>query len=159
MTYCTEADVTRMLSVDGVVAFSDNGGDGLKDADVIADCIAQAAAEIDFELHERYSSDQLVTSAIVNRWATTLACYFLCIRRGNLVPESIQRESERILFSDDAILGEIRRGNRWLPGLEPNRGQAPSFANVTIDRRFRRPQKVFWDSEQYNSAKRGPRAY
>lgn len=159
MTYCTEADVTRMLSVEGVVAFSDNDNNGIKDADVIEDCIAQAAAEIDFELHERYSSEQLQTSSIVNRWATELACYFLCIRRGNPVPESIQRESERILFADDSLLGEIRRGNRWLPGLEPNRGQAPSFANVTIDRRFRRPQKVFWDSEQYNSAKRGPRAY
>jgi len=159
MTYCTVGDITRMLSSAGVSAFSDHNEDGVSDEGVIDDCIDQAAQEIDFALHERYDPDQLVQSPIITRWATTLAAYFLCQRRGNPVPEPIQREAERILFDDDSALSEIRRGNRWLPGLEPNRGQSPSFANMTIDRRFRRPQKVSWDSERFNTSKRSPRAY
>jgi phage gp36-like protein len=159
MFYCDADDVRRLLSSAGAMSFADHDQNGVEDPGVLDDCIGQATQEIDFCLHERYEPDQLVLSAIVNRWATNLACYFLCQRRGNPVPEPIQRECDRILFEENSALNEIRRGNRWLPGLEPNRGQAPSFANMTIDRRFRRPQKVNWDSERFNTSKRAPRAY
>lgn len=157
MAYCTVGDVSRMLSSAGATAFSDNDQDGLPDNDVIEGAIAQAAEEIDFSLHERYTSDLLATSDIVVRWATVLSCYFLCMTRGNPVPESLQKEANRILFDENSNLSEIRRGNRYLPNLTPNKGQAPSFANMTIDRRFRHPQKVNGDSEQFNTARRTPR--
>lgn len=157
MAYCTVGDVSRMLSSAGATAFSDNDQDGLLDNDVVEGAIAHAAEEIDFALHERYSSAALATSDHIARWSTVLACYFLCMTRGNPVPESLQREANRILFDENSNLSEIRRGNRVLPNVTPDRGQAPSFANMTIDRRFRHPQKVNWDSERYNTAKRTPR--
>lgn len=159
MAYCTVDDLVRILSSAGAIAFSDHNEDGVADPGVYNDCIDQAYQEINFALHERYDPDQLENSSLINRWAAVISCYFLCHRRGNPVPESIQSEVSRILFDEDSALSEIRRGNRTLPGLEPNRGQAPSFANMGIDRRFRRPQKVQWDISRYNSAIRNPRTY
>ena len=72
MAYCTENDLSRLLSSVGLDSFSDNDGDGEKDSDVINDCLEQAAEEIDMRLHERYTSEDLATSSIINRSLTVL---------------------------------------------------------------------------------------
>lgn len=156
MAYCTENDLSRLLSSVGLDSFSDNDGDGEKDSDVINDCLEQAAEEIDMRLHERYTSEDLATSSIINRWATQLAAYFLCIRRGNPVPESFHLEVERILTSQDSALNRIKQGKDMLPGLAPQRGFAPSFSNLQIDRRYGAPIKVQHSSDRSNTSKNRP---
>lgn len=135
-TYSTKAEMQRLLSSYGVQAFSDHCEIGVEDNAVIADCINQATEETDFHTLSRYDSDSMKNSQLVRRWATTLACYFLCQRCGNPVPESLQREFDR-LTARDGEMYLAGTGIKPLPGVAMNGSHAPSFSNLTIDRRHR----------------------
>lgn len=128
--YCNEADIVRYLSTQGVTAFSDHDESGDRDTGVVDDCINQATGEIDFYVAGRYTAAQLATSNLINRWCTVLATFFLCERRGNPPPQSVQTEATRIW----ELLQKVHDG--WpIAGLG---GRAMSMSNLTVDRRYRR---------------------
>lgn len=129
---CSEADMIRLFSQYGVTAFSDHDADGVDDEGVADDCINQATEEIRGYAWMWYSDTQLATSTLVNRWATTLAVFFLCQRRGNPVPDSLQAEALRIF----ELLQKVAEGNYRIPGLALRGDLRPSMSNVTIDRRY-----------------------
>ena len=137
-TYCSVADVQRLFSSAGVTDYADHDDDGVADTDVVEDCINQATEEIDAYARQRYEQAKLSTSTLINRWCTVLAVYFLCMRRGNTVPQSIASETERILDPDSGLLVRLSRGRYQLPGVPLREDLRPSWSNLTIDRRYPR---------------------
>ena len=133
--YCVEADVRRLFSAAGVLAFSDHDQDGLSDDDVIDDCIEQGSDEITLRLNHRYNPEDLQSTRLVTRWATVLAVYFLCYRRGNPVPESIDNEFHR-LMDPDGLLDRIAKGKDQLPGVSLRCDLRPTWSNLKVDRRW-----------------------
>jgi phage gp36-like protein len=133
---CTQAEVERFLSVQGVTAFADHDQDGTADDDVVDDCIEQASEEMLAYLLQRYALASLVSSTLVKRWAVTISAYFLCMRRGNPPPEVLQTEFERLLNPETGLIPRVAAGSFALPGLALNADLVPNFANLTVDRRF-----------------------
>lgn len=137
-TYCSVADVKRLFSSAGVDAYADHDGDSSADTDVVEDCINQATEEIDAYARQRYTQSGLSGSTLINRWCTTLAVYFLCMRRGNTIPDAIATETERILDPDKGLLSRLAAGNYHLPGVAMRADMRPSWSNLRIDRRYPR---------------------
>ena len=119
----------RYFSVAGVQAFADHEQTGEADTDVIADCITQATEEINYYALERHSPAVLAASDLIVRWATVLAVYFLCERRGNSPPDSLAGEFARIMEKLARIPG------KGLAGLAQRSDMRPSITNMTVDRR------------------------
>jgi phage gp36-like protein len=130
--YCTQAEMERLFSTAGVLAFSDHEQTGETDTDVTTDCINQATEEINAYAMQRYSASALSGSTLINRWATVLAVYFLCERRGNAPPASLAGEFERIMLK----LEKIPSGGFRLPDVAYRSDFRPGFSNMTVDRRY-----------------------
>lgn len=128
--YCDLDDMRRLLSSQGVTAFSDHNSDGMDDAGVTDDCIDEATEEINLFCN-LYSTAGLAASTLINRWATTLACFFLCERRGNPVPESLANAAARVR----ELLALVLTGALTL-NVAKSVNTSPSFSNMTVDRRF-----------------------
>ncbi|TWU22457.1 hypothetical protein Pla52o_35130 [Novipirellula galeiformis] len=135
--YCTADDLNRYLSADGVTAFSDHDDDGFGDSGIVDDCIGRASREIDASALRRYEESRLVGNATLNDWAVVMACRSLCLRRGNMPPESLEMEFHRIVDPDTGFLARLASGRYKLPGLPQKPGNEPTFSNLTVDRRYR----------------------
>ena len=119
-----------LFSQQGIDAFGDHDGDGVADDGVTTDCIDQATEMLNLYC-QQYSVTGLAASKLVNRWCTVLAVFYLCERRGNQPPDSLQAEYERIIATLEAIhQGRIRLR------VAMNVNTSPSFSNMTIDRRW-----------------------
>ena len=134
-TYCTKAEIERFLSVQGVVNMADHDEDGIVEAGVIDDAIAEAKGEIDLFCRGRYSEAGLASSTLVNNWAVTIAASALCELRGNTVPDSLNRRVTRII---ETLLPKIQTGELNLPGLAFANDSRPAMSNLTVDRRYAR---------------------
>jgi len=132
--YCSIAELQRFLSTNAVTDFADHDADGTADTDVVEDCINQATDEIDLFARQRYTPTILATSTLITRWCVVIAARFLSQRRGNVVPDSIEVEWQRIVEHLEAIASGLRQ----LPGLALRDDMRPSWSNLTIDRRWRR---------------------
>ena len=129
----TSAAMQRLFSAAGVEAFSDHEDTGEIDDDVVQDAIYDASEEILAAVFNRYDPDQVVRSRQVLQWANFLACYYLCLRRGNDYPASWTTEIERIR----AELELIRHG-KGLRGIPLRADLRPTWSNLQIDRRWPR---------------------
>lgn len=130
--YCTEADVQRFFSSAGVISFADHDQSGASDTGVVDDCINQASEEISLRC-QKYAAEDLADSTLVNRWATVLAMFFLCQRRGCEPPVGLAAEFERVMALLDRVLGGLP-----IPGVPLRSNSLPSFSNLTVDRRYGR---------------------
>lgn len=130
--YCTTAELQRKASADAVREYADHDRDGLADDSVIDDSIQQATDEINALAGQRYSVASLATSVLVNRWCVMLAWYFLCINRGNPVPDSVAEEFKRIMEK----LTLVATGKMQLPNLPLRTGFGMTFANVIVNRNY-----------------------
>ena len=126
----------RLMSSYGVEQYSDHTEAGSPDTSVIDDCIDQASGEIAMYLGQRYDVSSLSTNELVNRWAATVASYFLTTRRGNPTPDSLKTEFMRLMDFDTGIIPRVGRGEIRLDGVAPRADMTPSFSNMTIDRRY-----------------------
>jgi len=133
--YCTEAEVIRYLSANAVTDFADHDDDGTADTGVVDDCINQATEEIDLWARQRYTQTDLATSTLINRWCVVIASRFLATRRGNVIPDVIEREWQRIADPDNGLLIKISKGLVQLPGIPLRESFRPTFSNLRIDRR------------------------
>ncbi len=134
LNYCTEAEMKRRFSTYGITAYADHDEDGVSDTDVTDDSIIRATEEINLYAMQQYSEVGLASSRLIKRWCTDLAVFFHCELRGNPVPESLQREYDRIM----AELERVRAGILQIPGLAKRGDLRPSFSNLTVDRRYPR---------------------
>ena len=126
------ARMIRKFGDYGVTSFADHDADGTADTGVVDDCIEESSAEIAMLAGQRYALADLAAHPLVHSWATTLAIYFLCQRRGNPIPTSLADEFNRIT----AILEKIVDGRIKLPGLDEVTGIRPTLSNLVIDRRY-----------------------
>lgn len=133
--YCTEAELQRYLSTNAVTDFADHDDDGTADTGVVDDCINQATEEIDLYLRQRYTQAVLATSELVSRWCVVIAARFLCHRRGNVVPDTIEREWNRLADPDSGMLARIAQGKLPIPGLSLRADIRPTWSNLKVDRR------------------------
>ena len=132
--YCSIAELQRFLSTNAVTDFADHDADGTADTDVVEDAINQATDEIDLFARQRYTPTILATSTLITRWCVVIAARFLTQRRGNVVPDSIDVEWQRIADHLEAI----SMGRRQLPGVALREDLRPTMSNLAIDRRWRR---------------------
>lgn len=133
---CTQAEIERVLSANGVLAFSDHGDDGRLDDLVIDDCIQRASDEIHMYLHDRYDSAVLAQVNLVRRWAAVGSACYLCETRNNPPPESLRDQWDRLTAPPDGLLLKIGAGNQGLPGVPLRYDSRPSYSNLRIDRRY-----------------------
>lgn len=134
--FCTEVEMKRLFSTAGVDSFADNDNNGSADTGVTDDCINQATSEIADYGTQWYTTTGLASSTTINRWAVVMACFFLCLRRGNDPPDSLKYEFERITNPNDGFLIRLQKGQYKLNGV-PMRGDLrPSMSNLQIDRGF-----------------------
>lgn len=130
----TDAEsMNRLFSAAGVVAFSDHEGIGEADQTVIEDAIDDASEEILGAIFNRYDPEKVATSRQVYRWATFLACYYLCLTRGSDCPASWMPEIERIRGELELI-----RNGKGLRGVPLRADLRPVWSNLQIDRRYPR---------------------
>lgn len=133
----TIADVKNRLSDVGVSLRQDDDQDGSvsgsgTESTAYSSCYTRAAAACDFYLRTHYTSAQLATHQQATEWCTTLAAFFLCSRRGQIVPESLQEQKEEAVEQMKAV----HDGAYALVDLQPQSYQAPSWGNPRIDQRY-----------------------
>jgi len=133
---CTQAEVERVLSTYGVLAFADHDGDGSEDDNVVEDCIQRASDEIHLYLHDRYDSAVLATVNLVRRWAAVGAACYLCQTRNNPPPESLDLQWQKLINNEEGLIPKIGKGLQALPGVQLRYDSRPSFSNLRIDRRW-----------------------
>lgn len=135
---CTQPQLERYLSANGVLDYADHDEDGTADVGVVDDSINQATEELLMLLEQRYTAADLKTSTLVNRWAVKVSAYFHCQLRGNPPPMAIASEFERILDTTNGLAAMVSNGLRQLPGLALRDDLRPTMSNLTIDRRWNR---------------------
>jgi phage gp36-like protein len=104
--YCDYDDLKARLAEPSLIALSDDDGDGVADAAVIAAAIADAAAEIGALLAPRYAVPFALAPAIVRSLCALLAIERLYLRRHETLPD-IVREG---LATARALLGRLADG-------------------------------------------------
>lgn len=115
-----------------MVSFADHDQSQSSDTDVVEDAINEASQELELYLRPKYDQAGLTSSALVTRWCTTLATYFLCHRRGCEPPASLVTAVEYIREK----LQKIHDCEMQLPGVSFASAQGPAFSNLTVDRRY-----------------------
>jgi phage gp36-like protein len=135
--YCTEADMNRYMSAQGIIDAADHDDDNTADTGVVDDTINQATEEIDLFARQRYTQTNLSSSTLINRWATVMACRLLFMRRGNPPPESLELEYHRIADPETGLLVKLSKGLLQLPGVALRDDMRPTMSNLRVDRRYR----------------------
>lgn len=87
MPYCTQSDIEAQISSDDLIALTDDAGSGTVDTTVLDRAIADADAEIDAYLYQRYSTPLDPVPAIVRKLSTDCAIYHLHSRRSVGMPD------------------------------------------------------------------------
>lgn len=80
----------------------------------------------------RYEVADLATSWSVWHWATVIACYWLCCRRGNPVPTSLLGLYEETMEE----LKEVLAGDIMIDDLAMRNIRAPAWSNGRLDDRY-----------------------
>jgi hypothetical protein len=123
--YCTEEDIAARLSQDGVDLHTADFTDDEMDA-----IIGDASREIDTYCRPHYDVTKLVTSDIVNGWATYLGCFFLCSRKGN--PTTYKWWFDRLCNPDNGLLIQVFRGILPIADVSKSFVGAPRMSNVKM---------------------------
>lgn len=134
--YCTAADLDRYLSSVGVINFADHEDAGISTDDVVTDCIERSTEEINAVLIQRYDLAILANHKLLKHWSTVMACRYLCLRRGNMPPESLEMEYREIMDRESGKLRDAATGRINLLSTFRPQDNVPSFSNLTIDRRY-----------------------
>lgn|GEM_PF-1784958 len=132
--YCNETDVQNLLSSIGELARLDDDGTGsvTNGSAGWIQAANYATARVLAFCQRRYDDIDLATSYMVNEWATVIAAHWLCSRRGNPVPESLQA----LLASTKEDLQAVKAGSLDVPQIGTRNADKPKWSNVRIDGRY-----------------------
>lgn len=124
--YCTTTDVINRLSQRGYdLRLDDN-------PQAYPAVLREATNRVNFFCMPIYPSANLQADAdaggFTNDLATTLACYFLCRRRGNTPPAAVAEDYREAL----EYLDDIRLETKQLPNVEMTTTPYPAFSNVHL---------------------------
>jgi hypothetical protein len=140
--YCTAADVEGLLSALGVRSRLDDDQSGTEDADESAymqQAREYATQRVKFYCMPHYDDASLYGSWLVNDWATTIAAWWLSIRRGN-APTDALKELYQGSDGKSGVMGDlkaIREKKMLIPEIGFRHPDWPAWSNVTTDVRFR----------------------
>ena len=131
--YTDKAEIEDLLSVNGVVLRADDRDRGTLSSTELdrinLNAVNYATGKCNLYLLERYEASILVDSWIVHHWATVIAARWLCKRRGNSVPESLEDEYEEIIEE----MQKVKEGELSLGDVAQRESDQPTFSNVTVD--------------------------
>ncbi|HVX15949.1 MAG TPA: hypothetical protein VHC22_32495 [Pirellulales bacterium] len=137
ITYCSIAEVQAVWSVFGVAARLDDDLDGAPELNQQVP-IEQACSLMNRFLFKRYSAATIAASTWAKWCAATLAAVVLARRRGNAVPDDLQKEADD--YRD--VLKEIRAGREDLIADDgpatPVSDELMAVSNLAIDGRWLR---------------------
>ena len=134
-TYCTQADVERILSAAGVRDRLDDDEDQLVSStehEAWTDILAGATDTVNFYCWSMYSPENLATSNFITNITAKLAAYHLCTRRGNPAPESIQEQAQKA----EEMLQRVYENSHPLPNVPLRRALAPAWSSIYCDPRY-----------------------
>lgn len=130
--YTTRADIDALLSSDGVDLRLDDNAGGSVSATELAYLTTQginyATDRVNNYLMGRYAPVNLYASWTVADWTTILAARWLCSRRGNDVPKSLERMYKETVEE----MEEVRTGAMALAAIEEYVINAPAWSNVRV---------------------------
>jgi phage gp36-like protein len=138
MAYCAQTDIEKLLTPAQLVQLTDDNQDGLADAPVVTEAIAQADAEIDGYLGSRYTLPVSPVPALVRQLSVAIGIWKLYSRR------SILNDLRRKDYEDAvAKLRAISRGEMVLPAtgggeVATDASDQPAASETTDDRVFSR---------------------
>lgn len=113
MGYATQADLVTRYGQDQILVLADRDNDGETDADVVAEALANADAEIDGYLASRYELPLSPVPPILVRLACDVAVWHLCDT------DSLATDLRRKKYEDAvAILKRLSSGDMSL-GVTP----------------------------------------
>jgi hypothetical protein len=139
MTFlCEKTDMQNVLSAFGVEAFSDHEETGADNDAVIDFCRTQATGEMRGWIGQLYELTELSKSELVTAWVAVMSCYYLCMKRGNPIPDSLVDEYDRITNPQTGIIAQVQKEKFLIPDIRRKATNIPVFSNMTIDRRYRR---------------------
>lgn len=124
--YTDAARVTRRVSTLGVDLRTDaDPGGGM------AEALESAAADVEFYCLLRYDAATLATSRWVQRVATDLAVYYLCLLRLGPVSKAVQEQADRAWADLEKVKADV-----WaIPGIPQGRSAAPTVTNFSVNGR------------------------
>lgn len=105
MAYCTQDDLLKLISQREVVNLAADTGDEI-DAAVVAECIAQADAEIDSYLAVRYQVPLSPVPDRVRALSVAMAIYYLFSRRSLDDPTRRQNYEDAVAFLKSVGVGK-----------------------------------------------------
>lgn len=113
LAYTTSGDVTSLA---GSLAVDLRTDDGVE-ADLMAEAIDYASADVDFYTQGKYAAADLAENRWAKHAATAFALEYLCIRRLNDVPTSLAEMCERYR----KLLQLVLEGKAQVPGAARSR--------------------------------------
>lgn len=121
--YTDAARVTRRVSTLGVELRTDAApGDGM------AEAMEEAAADVEFYCGARYLPVSLAGDRWVQKIATDLAVYYLCMIRLGPPPKAVVKMYDKAVEK----LEHVKAGVWTIPGLPQGRSSAPSVTNFSV---------------------------
>lgn len=134
--YTSTTEVNAVLSSTGTDLRLDDDQGGTVDvteAAVLSTTIVnEATAEVNDYLFQRYAPIKLNDSWSCRRATSIIAAVWVCQRRGNPVPASLEKEYERVI----AKLEQIRDHILDIGGIAERESDQIGVSNVTIDSNY-----------------------
>lgn len=140
--YCSDDDVTGLMSALGLLSRLDDDGSGVAEEDELArlrQAREYATARVKLYCLLHYEDALLASSWLVNDWATTIACWWLCVRRGN-TPTDALKELYEGADGKGGVMGDlkaVREKKLVIPEIGLRHVDWPAWSNVTVDPRYR----------------------
>jgi phage gp36-like protein len=110
MAYSTKDDILEQLSEAELIRLTDDEGEGAVGEAVVARAVADADAEVDAYLGERYSLPLSPVPALVRKLSVDIALYNLYSRRLAAPEARQQRYQEAKALLREAAAGAVRLG-------------------------------------------------
>ena len=134
--YTSVAEIEDRLSAEGVLLRLDddrNGSASTPESDRGTYAVNIATARVNMYLSQRYAPADLAASWVVHDWATIIAARWICKRRANPVPESIEDDYLAAIEEMTAIRERVMA----LGGVTERQSDQPTLSNMTLDNRYR----------------------
>ena len=110
MPYCTQSDILEQVSLEDLIGLTDDAGQGIVDASVVARAIADADAEIDSYAASRYPVPFAPVPAMIRKTAVEIAICNLYARRRGAPDSRRQRYDNAVKFLKSVASGEVTLG-------------------------------------------------
>lgn len=121
--YTTREKLEKRMSAVGVDDRIDD------DLTSLTEVIADATVEVNGYCLTQYSATQLAASDWIQKKTLDVACFFLCLRRNNPPPQSVQFMYEKAI----ADLELVRAGSIRIPDAATRKAAAPTLSNQRVN--------------------------